>query len=140
MMEFLTNNDTETAQIAGHLAKILTPGDVVLLHGEMGVGKTVFTKGLCAALGVKDMVSSPTFTVVNEYDGEKMPVFHFDLYRIEEADELLEIGFEEYIRRGGVCVIEWPQNAGRYLPKRCFEVTILRTTFENQRQIIIENA
>ncbi|MBO5929985.1 MAG: tRNA (adenosine(37)-N6)-threonylcarbamoyltransferase complex ATPase subunit type 1 TsaE, partial [Clostridia bacterium] len=140
MMEFLTNNDTETALIAGHLAKILTPGDVVLLHGEMGVGKTVFTKGLCAALGVKDMVSSPTFTVVNEYDGEEMPVFHFDLYRIEEADELLEIGFEEYIRRGGVCVIEWPQNAGRYLPKRCFAVTILRTTFENQRQIIIENA
>lgn len=138
MMEFITHNDSETAQAASRLAAMLVPGDVVILRGEMGVGKTVFTKGLCTALGVTDIVTSPTFTVVNEYDGAQMPVYHFDLYRIEEEDELLEIGFEEYLQNGGVCVIEWPQNAGNALPKHGYEVTISRLENENERNITVK--
>ena len=138
MMEWITKSDGETALAASRLAEHLVPGDVVILRGEMGVGKTVFTKGLCTALGVTDIVTSPTFTVVNEYDGAKMQVYHFDLYRIEDEDELLEIGFEEYLQNGGVCVIEWPQNAGNALPKHGYEVTISRLENETERNITVK--
>ena len=103
----------------------------------MGVGKTVFTKGLCRALGVEDYVTSPTFTVVNEYEGKAFPIYHFDLYRIEDEDELLEIGFEEYLQSGGVCIIEWPQNGQRYLPEHRYEVELKKEDGANDRTIVI---
>ena len=122
-MELKTKSSGETQNAAKEFAARLRAGDVILLRGEMGVGKTVFTKGLCRALGVEDYVTSPTFTVVNEYEGKAFPIYHFDLYRIEDEDELLEIGFEEYLQSGGVCIIEWPQNGQRYLPEHRYEVT-----------------
>ena len=126
-MEYYTKNSEETARVAAELAKHITPGAVICLRGEMGAGKTVFTNGLCRALGVTDYVTSPTFTVVNEYDGETVRVFHFDMYRIEDEDELFEIGFEEYLNSGGICVIEWPQNVERSLPAHRYEVEIIKT-------------
>lgn len=119
------------------LAECIQSGDVILLHGEMGAGKTVFTKGLCRALGVEDYVTSPTFTVVNEYEGTAFPVYHFDLYRIEDEDELLEIGFEEYLQSGGICIIEWPQNGQRYLPEHRYEVELIKNAGKNDRTIVI---
>ncbi len=123
-MEFRSDSAKHTAEIAAKIAENLIPGDVLCLRGEMGAGKTVFTTGLCRALGVVDYVTSPTFTVVNEYDGEQLRVYHFDMYRIEDEDELLEIGFEEYLSAGGICVIEWPQNTEGALPRRRYEVEI----------------
>ncbi len=137
-MEFRTESFEETARVAFDFAKQLPPGAVVCLRGEMGAGKTVFTGGLCRGLGVCDYVTSPTFTVVNEYDGENIRVYHFDMYRIEDEDELLEIGFEEYLNAGGVCVIEWPQNVERSLPKHRYEVEINKCG-ENTRVITISN-
>ncbi len=123
--------------MAAEFAKHITPGAVICLRGEMSAGKTVFTNGLCRALGVTDYVTSPTFTVVNEYDGETFRVFHFDMYRIEDEDELLEIGFDEYLTSGGVCVIEWPQNVERSLPAHRYEVEIIKTDI-NARTISIK--
>ena len=126
MMEWKTHSGSETAKVAAEIAKMITPGAVLCLRGEMGAGKTVFTTGLCRALGVSDYVTSPTFTVVNEYDGNALRVYHFDMYRIEDEDELLEIGFEEYLAAGGVCVIEWPQNVEGALPRHRMEVQIAK--------------
>lgn len=138
-MEVITNNSYETESVAEKFATHLRVGDVVLMRGEMGVGKTVFTKGLCRGLCVSDYVTSPTFTVVNEYEGKDFKVYHFDLYRIEEEDELFEIGFEEYLSSGGVCIIEWPQNAEGCMPKTRYEVEILRQPDdENRRKIVIK--
>lgn len=124
-------------QAATEIAKMISPGAVLCLRGEMGAGKTVFTTGLCRALGVQDYVTSPTFTVVNEYDGEDARVYHFDMYRIEDEDELLEIGFEEYLASGGICVIEWPQNVENALPKHRFEVEIAKRS-ETERTITVQ--
>ena len=136
-MIYYTKNTNETENVAEEVAKKLSSGDVILLLGDMGVGKTVFTKGICRAMGVADYVTSPTFTVVNEYEGESFPVYHFDLYRIEEADELIEIGFEEYLSSGGVCIIEWPQIAGHLLPKQRYEIEIKRKEDVNEREITV---
>lgn len=136
-MELKTKSSGETQNAAKEFAAWLRAGDVILLRGEMGVGKTVFTKGLCRALGVEDYVTSPTFTVVNEYEGKAFPIYHFDLYRIEDEDELLEIGFEEYLQSGGVCIIEWPQNGQRYLPEHRYEVELKKEDGANDRTIVI---
>lgn len=138
MQEWKTKSSEETQLAAEQFAQMLTGGDLVLLRGEMGVGKTVFTKGLCRALGVADYVTSPTFTVVNEYQGTEFAVYHFDLYRIEDEDELLEIGFEEYLQSGGVCVIEWPQNAERSMPQHRYEVEIKRGGDAEERLILVD--
>lgn len=138
MAEYKSNSAQDTARIAAEFAKTLSPGTVVCLYGEMGVGKTVFTNGLCRALGACEYATSPTFTVVNEYDGAVFPVYHFDMYRIEEEDELLELGFDEYLNAGGICIIEWPENIPNSLPKKRINVKILRKSFD-ERTILIEN-
>lgn len=139
MQKFYSASGSETEKIAAEFAKTLSSGTTVCLFGEMGVGKTVFTNGLCRALGVKDYVTSPTFTVVNEYDGEDFPIYHFDMYRIEDEDELLEIGFDEYLNAGGICIIEWPQNVVNSLPKKRIDVEILRGEGFLERTIIIKD-
>lgn len=139
MKKFYSGSDSETIKIAEGVAKTLLPGTVVCLFGEMGVGKTVFTNGLCRALGVSDYVSSPTFTVVNEYDGEGFPIYHFDMYRIEDEDELIEIGFEEYLNSGGICIIEWPENVKDSLPKKRIDIEIVRGKGFQEREIIIKD-
>lgn len=107
--EFLSHSPEETAKIAFDFAQKLSGGDVILYEGDLGAGKTAFTKGIAAALGIEDAVTSPTFAVVNEYEG-KIPLFHFDLYRIESYDDLYSIGFFDYLARGGIMACEWSEN------------------------------
>lgn len=105
-MKFLSRSEKDTYAFAKRIADRLKGGEVILLNGDLGAGKTTFTKGLALALGVKETVTSPTFTYVKEYDG-RLPLFHFDMYRVADADEVYELGLEEYFYRGGVVVVEW---------------------------------
>jgi len=137
--EFITHSEEETAALSEKFAKQLKGGDVICLFGDLGVGKTVFTKGVCKVLGTDDYISSPTFTIVNEYDGEIFKIFHFDMYRIEDSMELVEIGFYEYLSSGGICIIEWPENIYDELPKNRIDIKIERVSYdeENLRRITI---
>ena len=108
-MEYFSHSETETSKVGFELASQLKPGDVIAMYGDLGAGKTAFVRGLAEGLGLDARVSSPTFTIVNEYLG-KTPLFHFDMYRLSDADELFEIGWEDYITRGGICVVEWSEN------------------------------
>ena len=109
-MEFITNSPAETEKVGEALGKILTPGTVVAYTGDLGAGKTAFTRGLARGLGCTEQVTSPTYTIVNEYLSGKMPLFHFDMYRLHSADDLFDIGWEDYLERGGVCAVEWSEN------------------------------
>lgn len=107
----------ETYEYGRKMGAEAQPGDVYCLTGDLGVGKTVFTQGFAAGLGVQEPVSSPTFTIVQEYEGEKMPFYHFDVYRIGDVEEMEEIGFEDYIYGQGVCLIEWANLIREILPE-----------------------
>lgn len=134
---YITDSEAETGALAETMAKELMPGQVVCLRGDLGVGKTVFAKGLCRALGVSEHVSSPTFTLVNEYDGAAGKIYHFDLYRIEDPDELYEVGFEEFVGGDGIAVIEWPERAEEMLPEKRIEI-LLERNGENGRRITVK--
>ncbi len=108
-VEFFTNNEGETENTGAALAKTLRPGTVVAMYGELGAGKTAFVRGMARGLSCHERVTSPTFTIVNEYEGT-MPLFHFDMYRLGSSDELWGIGWEDYLNRAGVCVVEWSEN------------------------------
>ena len=114
-MEFITNSPEETERLGEKLAQRLQPGTVIAFTGDLGAGKTAFTRGLARGLGAGDRVTSPTYTIVNEYSGGKMPLFHFDMYRLGSADELFDIGWEDYLERGGVCAVEWSENVDEAL-------------------------
>lgn len=124
-MEYKSNSPKETANIAKAFAKTLTSGDVLCLNGDLGVGKTAFVQGLVTELGVKEPISSPTFTIVNCYEGS-LPIHHFDVYRIEDSDEMYEIGFEEYIYGEGITIIEWAENIYDILPQNRYDITITK--------------
>ena len=109
-MIYLTNSPEETEKIGAALATILTPGTVLAYRGDLGAGKTAFTRGLARGLGYADPVTSPTYTIVNEYLGGRLPLFHFDMYRLRSADDLFDIGWDDYLERGGVCAVEWSEN------------------------------
>ena len=109
-MVFLTNSSTETEAVGTALAQRLNPGTVIAYRGDLGAGKTAFTRGLARGLGILDPVTSPTYTIVNEYLGGRIPLFHFDMYRLSCADDLFDIGWEDYLERGGVCAVEWSEN------------------------------
>ncbi len=109
-MEFLTETPEQTECVGRALAAQLRPGDVIACFGGLGAGKTALTRGIASGLGVTDAVTSPTYTIVNEYLSGRMPLFHFDMYRLASSDELFDIGWEDYLRRGGVCVVEWSEN------------------------------
>ena len=102
-MEFVTNSPEETEELGERLGRALSPGDVVAFTGDLGAGKTAFTRGIARGLGIGDRVTSPTFAIVNEYEGGRLPLFHFDMYRLTSSDELFDIGWEDYLARGGVC-------------------------------------
>ncbi len=136
-MEYLSRGEAETERLGEHLAGALGPGAVVALYGELGAGKTAFIRGLARGLGVRDRVTSPTFTIVNEYEG-RVPLFHFDLYRLGGEDELFEIGWDDYLDRGGVCAVEWSERAPGSLPEGCVRVTITRGDGEETRRIAVE--
>ena len=137
-MEYLSHNETETEAIGAALAARLGPGDVVAYLGDLGAGKTAFTRGLARGLGCTGRVTSPTFTVVNEHEGPT-PLFHFDLYRLGGEEELFDIGWEDYLARGGVCAVEWSERAGSALPPETVYVSIRRCReSEDWRRITVE--
>ena len=138
-MEFHTRAEAETEALGARLAAVLAPGAVVTYRGGLGMGKTAFTRGLARGLGYKGRVTSPTFTIVNEYEGGRLPLFHFDMYRLEGADALFDIGWEDYLDRGGVCAVEWSELAEEALPPETVFVTIARSPeADNSRVITIE--
>ena len=109
-MKFITGSPCETEQLGEKLAKVLQPGTVVAYYGDLGAGKTAFTRGLARGLGIREPVTSPTYTIVNEYLSGTMPLFHFDMYRLHSADDLFDIGWDDYLERGGICAVEWSEN------------------------------
>ena len=125
-MEYLSHNEIETEAIAARLAATLEPGSVVAYQGGLGMGKTAFTRGLASGLGYPGRVTSPTFTIVNEYEGGRLPLFHFDMYRLADSDALFDIGWEDYLERGGVCAVEWSELVADALPSDTVYVTITR--------------
>ena len=110
MMQITTHSADETQALGQKLASRLAPGDVIAYFGDLGAGKTAFTRGLAQGLGITDPVTSPTYTIVNEYLSGRMPLFHFDMYRLSTSEELFDIGWEDYLARGGVCAVEWSEN------------------------------
>lgn len=129
-------SEQDTFAVAGKLAELLRSGDVLALRGQLGAGKTIFSKGLAKAIGVTSDVTSPTFTFVAEYTGAKFELYHFDLYRIDMPEQLEDIGFDGYVFGKGISLIEWPEKAGRYLPQDRLDITIERISGDTQgRQI-----
>ena len=135
-MEYITHSPAQTEAVGAALAQILKPGTVIAYRGDLGAGKTAFTRGLARGLGVKESVTSPTYTIVNEYLGGKMPLFHFDMYRLGSEDELFDIGWEDYLDRCGVCAVEWSENVWGAM-EDAIVVTITRLD-EDTRKIEIE--
>ena len=135
-MEFLTNSPEETEKVGAALGKILNPGAVIAYRGDLGAGKTAFTRGLARGLGYAEPVTSPTYTIVNEYLGGRLPLFHFDMYRLASSDDLWDIGWDDYLDRGGVCAVEWSENVSDALEDAIL-ITIHKTG-ETSRRIEIE--
>lgn len=135
-MEFITHSPEETEKIGEALAKSLQPGTVLAYRGDLGAGKTAFTRGLARGLGCKETVTSPTYTIVNEYLGGRLPLFHFDMYRLASSDDLWDIGWEDYLDREGVCAVEWSENVADAM-ENAVTVTIEKLG-ENTRRITIE--
>ena len=118
-------------------AQAAGPGLVIYLEGDLGAGKTAFTRGIARGLGIGDRVTSPTFAIVNEYEGGRLPLFHFDMYRLTSSDELFDIGWDDYLARNGVCAVEWSEQAAGALPEDAILVDIARGEGENDRIITI---
>ena len=125
-MQIQTHSPEETEAVVRKLAAQLQPGDVLAYYGDLGAGKTAFTRGLASGLGVTEPVTSPTYTIVDEYLSGRLPLFHFDMYRLGSADELFDIGWEDYLSRGGVCAVEWSENVMDALPEDTVWVRIAR--------------
>ena len=121
-----TASEAQTVLAGAEVGKQLLPGDVLAFYGDLGAGKTAFIRGVARGLGVTARVSSPTFTIVNEYPGPT-PLFHFDMYRLGSSDELFEIGWEDYLARGGVCCVEWTENVADAMPAEAVTVTMEKT-------------
>ena len=137
-MQIRTHSPEETEAIGRKIAAKLLPGDIIAYYGDLGAGKTAFTRGLAAGLGVTEQVTSPTYTIVNEYLSGRMPLFHFDMYRLDSADDLFDIGWEDYLARGGVCAVEWSENVEEAL-SGAIRITIHKDPAdENVRTITIE--
>ena len=135
-MEFITNSPQETENLGAALGKILRPGTVLAYRGDLGAGKTAFTRGLARGLGYTEPVTSPTYTIVNEYLGGRLPLFHFDMYRLASSDDLWDIGWEDYLERGGICAVEWSENVADAL-ENALLITIHKLG-EEVRKIEIE--
>ncbi|NOS85972.1 MAG: tRNA (adenosine(37)-N6)-threonylcarbamoyltransferase complex ATPase subunit type 1 TsaE [Ignavibacteria bacterium] len=135
-----TKNETETINLGVKIASSLKNGDVIALYGDLGSGKTRLAKGICQGLDVKQMVNSPTFIIVNEYNSSKFHnIFHFDLYRLKSEDEILAMGFEDYMNNRGIILIEWPEHAERLLPLDTVKIHISHSAEnENERWIKVE--
>lgn len=142
MVKLKTKSPEETKEFGKELSGMLKPGSVVALIGPLGSGKTVLVQGICAGLGVEKAVTSPTFVIINEYPGKlnRSPiwVYHFDLYRLENVDEFLKLGYEEYFYGKGITLIEWAEKIREFLPKNRTEIN-LKILSESEREIDVEN-
>ena len=139
-MVYNSNSPKETENIAKAFSKELKAGDVICLNGDLGTGKTAFVQGLVKALGYTEPISSPTFTIINCYEGADLPIYHFDVYRIEDPDEMYEIGYEEYVYGDGISLVEWSEKIKDILPCDRYEITIEKDFLkhEDYRKISIE--
>ena len=135
-MIYLTNSPAETEALGAALGRILPAGTVLAYTGDLGAGKTAFTRGLARGLGYREPVTSPTYTIVNEYLGGRLPLFHFDMYRLGSAEELWDIGWEDYLDRGGICAVEWSENVDDAMEDAIY--VCIEKTGEESRRIIIE--
>ena len=135
-MQYLTNSPDETEALGAALGRVLPPGTILAYRGDLGAGKTAFTRGLAKGLGYADSVTRPTYTIVNEYLGGRLPMFHFDMYRLRSADDLWGIGWDDYLDRSGVCAVEWSENVAEAMEDAVF-VTIEKIG-ETSRRITIE--
>ncbi len=135
-MEFITTSPEQTEAVGQALGKALKPGTVLAYEGDLGAGKTAFTRGLARGLGATDTVTSPTYTIVNEYLSGRLPLFHFDMYRLASSDDLWDIGWEDYLERGGVCAVEWSENVADAM-EGAVRIRIEKTG-EESRKITIE--
>ena len=135
-MEYITNSPAETEKIGAALGKIIPPGTVIAYRGDLGAGKTAFTRGLARGLGSSEMVTSPTYTIVNEYLGGRCPLFHFDMYRLASSDDLWDIGWEDYLDRNGICAVEWSENVEDAMEDAV--VITIEKLGEDSRRITIE--
>ena len=136
MKQITTNSPLETEAFAETLAKTLSPGSILALTGDLGAGKTAFVRGMVCGLNSKNRVTSPTFTIVNEYEGD-IELFHFDMYRLGSSDELFDIGWEDYLSRGGICAVEWSENVTDAFDGSETSITIDKLS-DTQRKICIE--
>lgn len=138
MEKLISNSENETKLIGKKFAERLKKGDVVVLTGDLGSGKTKFTEGVLQYFGLEDEISSPTFTIVNEYSSENGTIYHFDVYRLEDEDEFYAIGGEEYFQKG-ICLIEWGEMIEKALPNKYIHISFSRNLDEeNRREIKIE--
>ena len=119
-MEYITNSPEETEALGAALGRALQPGTVIAYTGDLGAGKTAFTRGIARGLGIRDAVTSPTYTIVNEYLSGRLPLFHFDMYRLHSSDDLWDIGWEDYLERNGICAVEWSENIADALENPLF--------------------
>lgn len=138
-----TTSEIETARIAGSFAKTLRRGDVVALYGELGSGKTQFVKGVCKYFNVAQLVTSPTFVLMNRYSGNEsggreLMIFHFDLYRVKNLSEVYDLGYQEFFHGDGICLVEWAEQLESLLPRRRHDVKLSFGKKENERMIAIE--
>ncbi len=136
MKEFITNSPAETETLGAALGKLIPAGTVLAYRGDLGAGKTAFTRGLSRGLGCAELVTSPTYTIVNEYLGGRLPLFHFDMYRLRSSEDLWDIGWEDYLERGGVCAVEWSENVADAL-EDAVTITIEKLG-ETSRRITLE--
>lgn len=136
MKEFITNSPAETENLGAALGKLLPAGTVLAYRGDLGAGKTAFTRGLARGLGCNELVTSPTYTIVNEYLGGRLPLFHFDMYRLRSSEDLWDIGWEDYLERGGICAVEWSENVADAL-EDALTITIEKLG-ETSRRITLE--
>ena len=135
-MEYITHAPEETEALGQALAALLVPGDIIAYRGDLGAGKTAFTRGLARGLGCREQVTSPTYTIVNEYLSGRLPLFHFDMYRLASSDDLWSIGWEDYLDRGGVCAVEWSENVADAMENALW-VTV-ESLGEDTRRITLE--
>lgn len=135
-MEYLSRSEAETEALGARLAAVLKSGTVIAYEGGLGMGKTAFTRGLAKGLGYTGRVTSPTFDIVNEYEGGRLPLFHFDMYRLPDADALFDIGWEDYLDRGGICAVEWSEQVAEAMPPDTVYVTISRIPEDDHARII----
>ncbi|NLX69585.1 MAG: tRNA (adenosine(37)-N6)-threonylcarbamoyltransferase complex ATPase subunit type 1 TsaE [Clostridiales bacterium] len=137
MAVFITHSEQETVALGQSIGKLLGPGAIVLIHGDLGAGKTVLSRGISQGLGADEAVTSPTFTLMHRYQG-RLEVFHFDLYRLQDPDEILDLGYDELFYGDGVSIVEWPERLDYLYPDECVRIEIEIIDYKNTRKISVE--